>query len=129
MFALTISWGKSPGDSLTIEHYPLCGVTYALTTIRRWAEFVRIVTAEILPRYHGVMVKSLGDGLLARFGVVPDAVDAAERCIGHLPRRTPASRRWPGATGSISTRAQMKLLIFWRSSRPGQLALPAVPPG
>ena len=77
MFALTISWGKSPGDSLTIEHYPLCGVTYALTTIRRWAEFVRIVTAEILPRYHGVMVKSLGDGLLARFGVVPDAVDAA----------------------------------------------------
>ena len=31
MFALMISWGKSPGDSLTIEHYPLCGVTYALT--------------------------------------------------------------------------------------------------
>jgi hypothetical protein len=24
------SWDKSPGDSLTIEHHPLCGVTYAL---------------------------------------------------------------------------------------------------
>jgi adenylate cyclase len=47
------------------------------TTVRRWADFVRIVTTEILPRYHGVMVKSLGDGLLARFGVVADATDAA----------------------------------------------------
>jgi hypothetical protein len=25
------SWDKSPGDSLTIEHHPLHGVTYALT--------------------------------------------------------------------------------------------------
>jgi adenylate cyclase len=47
------------------------------STVRRWTDFVRIVTAEILPRHRGVMVKSLGDGLMARFEAVPDAVDAA----------------------------------------------------
>ena len=46
-------------------------------TVRRWAEFVRIVDTQILPRYDGVMVKSLGDGLLMRFEMVPDAVNAA----------------------------------------------------
>jgi transposase len=46
-------------------------------TVRRWAEFVRIVDTQILPRYDGVMVKSLGDGLLTRFETVPDAVNAA----------------------------------------------------
>jgi class 3 adenylate cyclase/tetratricopeptide (TPR) repeat protein len=47
------------------------------STIRRWADFVRIVTDEILPRHRGVLVKSLGDGLMARFETVPDAVAAA----------------------------------------------------
>ena len=47
------------------------------STVRRWADFVRIVTTEILPRHRGVLVKSLGDGLLVRFEAVPDAVDAA----------------------------------------------------
>lgn len=47
------------------------------STIRRWADFVRIVAGEILPRHRGALVKSLGDGLLARFETVPDAVDAA----------------------------------------------------
>ena len=46
-------------------------------TVRRWADFVRFVTVEILPRHRGVMVKSLGDGLMVRFETVPDAVDAA----------------------------------------------------
>jgi class 3 adenylate cyclase/TolB-like protein len=46
-------------------------------TIRRWAEFVSIVTGEILPRHRGVLVKSLGDGLMVRFQAVPDAVEAA----------------------------------------------------
>jgi adenylate cyclase len=46
-------------------------------TVRRWADFAGIVTAEILPRHRGVLVKSLGDGLMARFEAVPDAVDAA----------------------------------------------------
>jgi adenylate cyclase len=47
------------------------------STVRRWADFVRIVITEILPRHRGVLVKSLGDGLLARFEAVPDAADAA----------------------------------------------------
>jgi adenylate cyclase len=47
------------------------------STVRRWADFVRIVVTEILPRHRGVLVKSLGDGLMARFETVPDAVDAA----------------------------------------------------
>jgi adenylate cyclase len=46
-------------------------------TVRRWTDFVGIACAEILPRYRGVLVKSLGDGLMARFEAVPDAVDAA----------------------------------------------------
>jgi adenylate cyclase len=46
-------------------------------TVRRWADFVRTVTAEILPRHRGVLVKSLGDGLMARFEAVRDAVDTA----------------------------------------------------
>lgn len=46
-------------------------------SVRRWANFVHTVTAEILPRHRGVLVKSLGDGLLARFEAVPDAADAA----------------------------------------------------
>jgi class 3 adenylate cyclase len=50
---------------------------YEVATVRRWADFVRIVNTEILPRYRGLMVKSLGDGLMARFEAVPDAVDAA----------------------------------------------------
>src|SRR5712671_336375 len=47
------------------------------SAVRRWADFVHTVTAEILPRHRGVLVKSLGDGLLARFEAVPDAADAA----------------------------------------------------
>ena len=43
------------------------------STVRRWADFVGVVTTLILPRHHGVLVKSLGDGLLARFETVPDA--------------------------------------------------------
>jgi adenylate cyclase len=46
-------------------------------TVRRWADFVRVVTSETLRRHHGVLVKSLGDGLLARFETVSDAVNAA----------------------------------------------------
>jgi len=46
-------------------------------TVRRWADFLRLVTSEILPRHHGSLVKSLGDGLLARFDGVSDAVNAA----------------------------------------------------
>jgi class 3 adenylate cyclase/TolB-like protein len=47
------------------------------STVRRWTDFVGIATAEILPRRHGVLVKSLGDGLLARFDTVLNAVDAS----------------------------------------------------
>jgi adenylate cyclase len=45
--------------------------------VRRWTDFVHIATAEILPRRRGVLVKSLGDGLLARFDTVRDAVEAS----------------------------------------------------
>src|SRR3954466_8462841 len=47
------------------------------TSVRRWADFVRVVVAEILPRHRGTLVKSLGDGLLARFESVPDSAAAA----------------------------------------------------
>src|SRR6516164_2329632 len=47
------------------------------SAVRRWAEFVHLATEQILQRYHGVLVKSLGDGLMVRFETVPDAVNAA----------------------------------------------------
>lgn len=46
-------------------------------TVHRWTEFVRLATSEILPRHRGSLVKSLGDGLLARFETVRDAITAA----------------------------------------------------
>jgi adenylate cyclase len=46
-------------------------------TVRRWADFVRIVISDILPPHRGVLVKSLGDGLMVRFEAVSDAADAA----------------------------------------------------
>jgi adenylate cyclase len=46
-------------------------------TVRRWADFVHAVTSDVLPRHRGMLVKSLGDGLLVRFKAVPDAVNAA----------------------------------------------------
>jgi adenylate cyclase len=59
-----------------VESVRLMGEQEALT-VRRWTDFVRISTTEILPRHHSVLVKSLGDGLMARFETVLDAVNAA----------------------------------------------------
>ncbi|WP_158219787.1 adenylate/guanylate cyclase domain-containing protein [Ideonella sp. A 288] len=41
--------------------------------IERWSRFMRLVSAE-LPHYRGVMVKSLGDGMLLGFESADDAV-------------------------------------------------------
>lgn len=56
-------------------------------TIRRWTGFVATITREILPRHKGILVKSLGDGLLARFRTVLDAAAAA-----HAMHRTVAQQ-------------------------------------
>ena len=47
------------------------------SAVRRWTEFIQLATSQILPRFRGGLVKSLGDGLMARFESVPDAVNAA----------------------------------------------------
>lgn len=47
------------------------------SAVRRWTDFVQLATSQILPRFRGGLVKSLGDGLMARFKSVPDAVNAA----------------------------------------------------
>lgn len=47
-------------------------------TVRRWARTVHRVREEILVRHRGRLVKSLGDGLMARFDAVRDAVAAAQ---------------------------------------------------
>jgi class 3 adenylate cyclase/TolB-like protein/Flp pilus assembly protein TadD len=46
-------------------------------SVQRWADFVRTVISDILPRHRGTLVKSLGDGLMARFETVPDSAAAA----------------------------------------------------
>ena len=45
--------------------------------VRRWVRTVHRVRNEVLLRHRGQMVKSMGDGLMARFGEVRDAVAAA----------------------------------------------------
>ena len=46
-------------------------------TVRRWAACLGKARSTILPTHHGHMVKSLGDGLMARFDHVGDAIRAA----------------------------------------------------
>jgi adenylate cyclase len=53
-------------------------------TVRRWADFFRKVAEQILPNFGGRLVKNLGDGLMARFETVPDAVNAASKMHGLL---------------------------------------------
>jgi adenylate cyclase len=59
-------------------------------TVQRWTEFVRFAVSEILPRHQGSLVKSLGDGLLARFETVRDAVNAAAEMHRTLAARNAA---------------------------------------
>jgi len=46
-------------------------------TVQRWRALVRVVDEDILPRFEGRLVKSLGDGLLMEFPQAPLAVRAA----------------------------------------------------
>lgn len=46
-------------------------------TIERWRRFVHQVRLELLPRFGGRMVKSLGDGMLLEFEGAPSAVAAS----------------------------------------------------
>ncbi|MDB5750998.1 MAG: hypothetical protein JWP65_1419 [Ramlibacter sp.] len=45
--------------------------------IDHWRGFVRHATGSVLPRRHGRLVKSLGDGIMAEFDSAPEAVAAA----------------------------------------------------
>ncbi|MBR1125436.1 hypothetical protein JQ628_28220 [Bradyrhizobium lablabi] len=45
--------------------------------VQRWRKFIGVVEKEVLPSHRGRLVKSLGDGLLLEFPVVPPAVKAA----------------------------------------------------
>src|SRR5262245_66290906 len=77
-------------------------------TVRRWADFVRVATAEILPRWRGSLVKSLGDGLLTQFETVPDAVDAGAEMHRTLAARNanlPADQHFFLRAGSNATMA------------------------
>ena len=45
--------------------------------IDRWRRFVNEVRTQLLPKHGGRLVKSLGDGLLLEFALVPQAVECA----------------------------------------------------
>jgi len=55
-------------------------------TVRRWAEFVDFVNRTVLPECSGTLIKSLGDGLLARFGEAASAATAAGRMHAYFER-------------------------------------------
>lgn len=48
-----------------------------LVVIGHWRSFLQHATEQVLPRYHGRLVKSLGDGILADFDTAAEAVGAA----------------------------------------------------
>lgn len=78
------------------------------STIRRWTDFVRIVATAILPRHRGVLVKSLGDGLMASFETVRDAVDAAaevHRTLAALNEGIPEDQHFHLRAGINATMA------------------------
>ena len=52
--------------------------TCEAATVRRWSRTIHRVRDKLLRRHRGQLVKSLGDGLMARFGEVRDAVAAAQ---------------------------------------------------
>jgi adenylate cyclase len=60
--------------------------------VDRWRRFVREVRLEVLPRFEGRMVKSLGDGMLCVFG---DARAAACAAFEMNARAARANRDWP----------------------------------
>lgn len=60
--------------------------------IDRWRRFVREVRLQVLPRFEGRMVKSLGDGMLCVFG---DARAAAAAAFEMNARAARANRDWP----------------------------------
>ncbi|MEI8304386.1 MAG: hypothetical protein WCG13_13940 [Burkholderiales bacterium] len=48
-------------------------------SVHRWAGFVEATRQDILPAWGGTLVKSLGDGLMARFSTAVSAAQAAAR--------------------------------------------------
>ena len=66
--------------------------------IDRWRRFVAEVRDEVLPKYGGHMVKSLGDGMLLEFEAVPQAVAAAtashDLIRAYNAGRTPSAEVW-----------------------------------
>jgi class 3 adenylate cyclase/TolB-like protein len=48
-------------------------------SVHRWTRFVETARSDILPGCGGILVKSLGDGLMARFGSAASAAQAAAR--------------------------------------------------
>lgn len=57
---------------------------YEDEVVDRWRRFVGDACANVLPRFGGRMVKSLGDGMLLDFEAVPRAVAAAFELRRHL---------------------------------------------
>ncbi|WP_291009073.1 adenylate/guanylate cyclase domain-containing protein [Hydrogenophaga sp.] len=56
------------------------------TVVQHWRDFMNHANQEILPKHHGRLVKSLGDGLLAEFDEPVDAVRTALALNQFFPR-------------------------------------------
>lgn len=82
-------------------------------TVSRWMSFVEVVSHEILPRYDGVLIKSLGDGLLLRFQAVSNAASAAQdmhRAAARLNVGLPEDRHF-------HLRAGLNVTAAWSDGR------------
>ncbi len=103
--------------------------------IARWRAFVHDVMSDILPRHHGRLVKSLGDGMLLEFETVPPAVAATREIqsrIAHYNADGPLDAAIALRAGAHATEVVIDELDIYGSGvnlaarlaglgRPGQL--------
>jgi adenylate cyclase len=87
-----------------------------LGTIRAWTAFVDVARTEILPACHGTLVKSLGDGLMARFPTAEAAAAAAARMHAYFEAShagQPEDRRMRLRAGINATHAWLDELDIY----------------
>lgn len=78
-------------------------------TVLRWTECLKEARVRILPEHHGELVKSLGDGFMARFSRVSDAINAAAALHANL---SSANQSLP-PDAHITLRAGINITEAW----------------
>lgn len=87
-------------------------------TIARWRQFVGQASVDVLPRHHGRLVKSLGDGLMLEFEEPRHAVQAAltlHQLLGHSNAQLDPARQMHLRAGINATHVYTDALDIYGS--------------